>query len=150
MTLCVFISRMLRVLRLVQLYCCWTRCTLCMIKPCLFSAQIQWWECFSCCIQYDELGYSTLKITNRFPNFSGCTVEAWEWISNFTPHFMDVIIYSCCGLKLFYVSKGGPGGYWTNKTIADSIHWRLKPIKIWVQVVSGLATHGRLYFTLAC
>ena len=30
-----------------------------------------------------------------FPNFNGGTVEVWEWISNFIPHFiMDVIITS--------------------------------------------------------
>ena len=29
-------------------------------------------------------------------NFNGWTVEVWEWISNFTPHFiMDVIGYPC-------------------------------------------------------
>ena len=29
-----------------------------------------------------------------FPNFNGCTVEVWEWISNFSPHFiMDEITY---------------------------------------------------------
>ena len=34
------------------------------------------------------------EITYPLPNFNGCTVEAWEWISNFFPHFiMNVIIY---------------------------------------------------------
>ena len=34
------------------------------------------------------------KITYPFPNFNGCKVEVWEWISYFTPHFlMDVITY---------------------------------------------------------
>ena len=34
------------------------------------------------------------KITNPFPNFNGATVEVWEWISDFIPHFiMDVITY---------------------------------------------------------
>ena len=36
------------------------------------------------------------EITYSFPNFNGCTVEVWEWISDFTPHFIkDVITYSC-------------------------------------------------------
>ena len=36
------------------------------------------------------------EIINPFPNFNGCTVEVWEWISNFTPHFiMDLITYPC-------------------------------------------------------
>ena len=26
------------------------------------------------------------EITYPFPNFNGCTVEVWEWISNFIPH----------------------------------------------------------------
>ena len=35
------------------------------------------------------------EVTNPSPNFNGCTVEVWEWISNFSPHFiMDVITYS--------------------------------------------------------
>ena len=37
------------------------------------------------------------EVTYSFPNFNSCTVEVWEWISNFTPHFMmDVITYPCC------------------------------------------------------
>ena len=31
-----------------------------------------------------------------FPNFHGATVQVWEWISNFIPHFiMNVITYPC-------------------------------------------------------
>ena len=34
------------------------------------------------------------KITYTFPNFNIFTVEAREWTSNFTPHFIkDVIIF---------------------------------------------------------
>ena len=33
-------------------------------------------------------------ITYLFPNVNGCLAEVWEWISNFTQHFMmDVITY---------------------------------------------------------
>ena len=36
------------------------------------------------------------EITNPFANFNGCTVEVWEWVSNFIPNFkMDVISYPC-------------------------------------------------------
>ena len=36
------------------------------------------------------------EITYPFPNFNGCTVEVWEWISNFIPHsVMDVISSPC-------------------------------------------------------
>ena len=49
-------------------------------------------------------------ITFLFPNFNGCTVEVWEWISNFISHFTEhVITYPCLGLKLNYVSKRSPG-----------------------------------------
>ena len=45
------------------------------------------------------------KITYPFPNFNGCTVEVWEWIINFIPHFiMFVITY----YWLNYVGKRGP------------------------------------------
>ena len=37
------------------------------------------------------------EITYPFPNFSGCTVEVWKWINNFTQHFMmGVIPYNPC------------------------------------------------------
>ena len=73
------------------------------------------------------------KITCPFPNFNGCTVEVWEWISNFIPHFTRHVItyhwslgmdkwlhltfYQICnylsmpGLKLNHVSKKGPPFY---------------------------------------
>ena len=36
------------------------------------------------------------EITYPFPNFNSCTVEVWEWISHFIPHFiMIVITYPC-------------------------------------------------------
>ena len=36
------------------------------------------------------------EIIFPFPNFNGCTVEVWEWISNSIPHFKrHVITYAC-------------------------------------------------------
>ena len=36
------------------------------------------------------------KITYPFPNLNGSTVEVWEWLSNWIPHYiMDVITYPC-------------------------------------------------------
>ena len=36
------------------------------------------------------------EIIYPFPNFNGCTVEVWGWMSNLVPHFtMDVITYPC-------------------------------------------------------
>ena len=38
------------------------------------------------------------EFTYPFPNFNGCTVQFWESLSNFIPHFMnDVIIFPCWG-----------------------------------------------------
>ena len=38
---------------------------------------------------WDETNYP-------FRNFNGCTVEGWQWISNFTPHIiLDAITYPC-------------------------------------------------------
>ena len=34
------------------------------------------------------------EITYPFPNFNGGDVEVWEWMNNFTQHFlMDAITY---------------------------------------------------------
>ena len=36
------------------------------------------------------------KITYPLPNFNGCNVEVWQWISNFIPHYIMVVItYPC-------------------------------------------------------
>ena len=43
-----------------------------------------------CCIHYEVWD----EITYPFPNFNGCSVEVWEWISNFIPHLI-VITYPC-------------------------------------------------------
>ena len=32
------------------------------------------------------------EITYSFLNFNGATVEVWEWISNFIPHFTGHVI----------------------------------------------------------
>ena len=34
--------------------------------------------------------------TYPFPNFNGATVEVWEWISNFIPHFTTHVITNPC------------------------------------------------------
>ena len=48
------------------------------------------------------------EITYSFPNFNGCTVEVWERINNFNPHFiMGGNYLSMLGLKLIHVSKRG-------------------------------------------
>ena len=39
------------------------------------------------------------EITYSFPNFNGCTVNVWEWISNFMPLFTEYVIYHA-GIKI--------------------------------------------------
>ena len=39
-------------------------------------------------------------ITYPFPNFNGCTVEAWEWISNFTTLFTGMWLVIHAGIKV--------------------------------------------------
>ena len=39
-------------------------------------------------IYYNVPGESTFP----FPNFNGCTIELWEWISNFIPRFTGHVI----------------------------------------------------------
>ena len=52
------------------------------------------------------------EITYPFPNFNGCAVEVWKWISNFIPHFTcHVIIYPCCGYSSSILVKGAPGNH---------------------------------------
>ena len=48
------------------------------------------------------------EITYPFPNFNGTTIEVWERISNFIPHFIrDVITYPAGLNQLNHVSKSG-------------------------------------------
>ena len=67
------------------------------IVLCGFKTGKQWktnmypaWRCNHIC---SKVWYET---TYSFLNFNGCTVEVWEWISNFMPHFMmRVVTYTC-------------------------------------------------------
>ena len=43
------------------------------------------------------------EITYPLPNFNGTTVENWEWVCNFIPHYVRDA--SMIGLKLIHVSK---------------------------------------------
>ena len=47
------------------------------------------------------------EITYPLPNFSGGAVEAWDWLSNFTPHIiMDVITFPFWDESQAMVVKG--------------------------------------------
>ena len=44
---------------------------------------------------WDEIAY-------QYSNFNSSTVEVWEWLSNFIPHFkMYVITYPCWWCMMF-------------------------------------------------
>ena len=54
-----------------------------------------------------NVGWNYLSIPKLQRN--GSTVEVWEWLSNFIPHFiMNIITYPCRDSKLNHVSKRGP------------------------------------------
>ena len=74
------------------------------------------------------------EIISPFPTFNGATVEVWEWIYNFIPHFfMDVISYPYLGLRTVYQSSSwlslrvvvrpiGPRNWrWINAKIDGSV-----------------------------
>ena len=56
---------------------------------------------FPCCVYkqswspfYQHALYKVWdEITYPFPNSNGCTVEVWEWMNNFIPHFRVDIIH---------------------------------------------------------
>ena len=75
-------------------------------------------------------GYTHYKVCNEitypFPDFNRCTVEVWEWISNFIPHFtLHVITYPCWDLQFIYVSKRDPMCFVENTDLI------IKGISLW-------------------
>ena len=49
------------------------------------------------------------EITYPFPNFNGATVDVWEWMIHFIPHFVMDVMIMCAGIKV------KPGVLMTNK-----------------------------------
>ena len=49
-----------------------------------------------------------IKISKRHHTHKYHTVEAWEWISNFIPHYIRDVITSMMGLKIIHVNKRVP------------------------------------------
>ena len=46
-------------------------------------------------LEYDYINFKVRdKITYLSPNVNGCTVDVWEWISNFTQHLTWHAIYA--------------------------------------------------------
>ena len=57
------------------------------------------------------------EITYASPNVNSATVEVWEWISNFIPHFDGhAITHPCWGLSSSMLPKVAPGK--TNESYA--------------------------------
>ena len=56
--------------------------------------------------QLYSVGWDYLPI----PNFNGCNIEVWEWISDFIPHlsYWACNYLSMRGFQLKYVTKTGP------------------------------------------
>ena len=48
------------------------------------------------------------KVMLPFPNFTDATVEVWEWISNFIPHFTGYVIIHPCWDWICVLVKGAP------------------------------------------
>ena len=48
------------------------------------------------------------EITYPFPNFNGATVEVFELIGDFIPHFTGIWLLIHAGIKLIHVSKRVP------------------------------------------
>ena len=67
------------------------------------------------------------EITYPFPNLNGCTVEAWEWITNSIQHFINGRNYlSMLGLKLIHVSKRDPRSSWFfNQCFSQILSWNV-------------------------
>ena len=47
------------------------------------------------------------EITFPFPNINDCTVEVWEWISNFIPQFTGHVITRPCWVKYYILLLNG-------------------------------------------
>ena len=77
---------------------------------------------------WDEISYP-------FPNFNGCTVEVYEWISNFILHFYSACDYlSVLGLNLNRVSKKDPRWHCQSNKIPTVVcMWRDDEINALVQ-----------------
>ena len=78
------------------MYWTWTCSLLCLLIP--------WYICYQVPLYWHGLtlipawiiNYAHCKvwveITYPFPNFNGCTVKVWGWISNFMPYFTQPVI----------------------------------------------------------
>ena len=62
---------------------------------------LAWIDLNLCMDKYKHAQSSVGWIYFAIPNFYGYTIEVWEWIGNFTPHFIiGVITYRRAGIKV--------------------------------------------------
>ena len=49
----------------------------------------------------DKYTHQTIwnQITYSFSSYNGGTLEVWEWISNFNPHFTGMKLFILIGIK---------------------------------------------------
>ena len=64
------------------------KCVMCLINKQLFGPPFTWIKCSPC-----KSNHMSSKVLNEIsypiPNFNGYSVEVWELISNFIPHFCN-------------------------------------------------------------
>ena len=85
----------------------------------------------------DKSSHAQLSVewnTYPFPNFNGATVEVWEWISNFIPHF---ITYPCWDSSKTMLIKGVPG--LKAARYGFGIVWSSSPISEWYDHINTVA-----------
>ena len=78
-------------------------------------------------------------MTYPIPNVNGYTVEVWEWIHNFIPHFiMDVITYPCCDQSLTILIRGAlvSLSIYVLRPYSSVALWRHTASGIWVNIGS--------------
>ena len=90
-------------------------------------------------------------ITYPFPNFNGATIEVWEWISNFIPHFIMDVITHLIWWKLNCITKRGLGNrigwiqwhgcWWLGDAESHGISSILIVLNIPTSASEGLSTH---------
>ena len=68
------------------------------------------------------------QITYQLKNFNGCTVEVWEWISDFIAHFAKHLILICkstsCTVNAvlcFHNCQGWLGYFWVPRNIQGDL-----------------------------
>ena len=71
------------------------------------------------------------QITHPFPNINGTTIEIWEWISNFIPHFIMDAITKTRRCTAGYNHHTQIAQFW--KISKTSFFWKgVTDIRVWI------------------